>query len=142
MNRPSDIQRTLHRSHLLDSFPFVILWIHTLDGKVCVVSCSILRVFGLGILPMFSSTILPVSPCTLPPEEPVRCIGYRDWPFLVVPKRAVLVNSLSFPGFVTFLESFPFLCVVCFLHHFSSPIFQARKSWIYHTFCRIRFRTE
>ena len=38
VNRFSFIQRTLHRSHLLDSFPFVDLWIHAIDGKLCVVA--------------------------------------------------------------------------------------------------------
>ncbi len=34
--------RALHRSHLSDSFPFVILRIQTLVGKVCEVACRIL----------------------------------------------------------------------------------------------------
>ena len=38
------------------------------------------------------------------PEEPVRCIGCRDWTFLLIHKRAVLVDSLPFPGFVAFPE--------------------------------------
>jgi hypothetical protein len=47
VNHPSDNQRSLHRSHLLNSFPFVMLWIHALDGKLCDVVCSILSPVGL-----------------------------------------------------------------------------------------------
>ena len=65
--------------------------------------------FGLEILPRFSSTITPVSlyipPVLSFPEEPVRCIGCLDWPFLVVSKRAVLVDSLPFPVLSLFLDS-------------------------------------
>ena len=46
VKRLSFIQRDLDRSHLLDSFPFVILWyiwIQTLDGKLLEMVCSILR---------------------------------------------------------------------------------------------------
>jgi hypothetical protein len=42
LNCPCTIQRALHRSHLSDCFPFVILWIQTLDGNVCEFSCNIL----------------------------------------------------------------------------------------------------
>jgi hypothetical protein len=34
LNRTSSIQRSLHRSHLSDFFPFVILWIQTFVGNV------------------------------------------------------------------------------------------------------------
>ncbi len=34
LNRTSSIQRSLHRSYLSDSFPFVILWIQTFVGNV------------------------------------------------------------------------------------------------------------
>jgi hypothetical protein len=42
VNRHSTSQRALHKSHSSDSFPFVILWIHGLDGKLCDVDCSIM----------------------------------------------------------------------------------------------------
>jgi hypothetical protein len=41
-NRPSASQRALHRSHLSDSFFFVILWIQALVGNVCEFACNIL----------------------------------------------------------------------------------------------------
>ncbi len=42
LNRPSAIQRALHRSHLSDSLSFVILWIHVFVGNVWEFACSIL----------------------------------------------------------------------------------------------------
>ena len=81
----STIQRVFHRSHLLDSFPFVILWIHVLDGKPCVVAFSILLwPWNLTDI-IFNHSPSHKFPFVLTlPEEPVRCIGCRDWPFLVL----------------------------------------------------------
>jgi hypothetical protein len=47
LNRSSSIQRTLHRLHLSDPFPFVILWIQTFVGNVW--ELSVAFSFGLVI---------------------------------------------------------------------------------------------
>ena len=65
VNQFSTIQRALHRSHLLDSLPFVILWIHALDGKLCVIACSILLWSWDLTDVIFNHS--PVSFCSLAP---------------------------------------------------------------------------
>ena len=43
VNRFSSVHKDLHRSHFFDSSSLVILWLQELDGKLCVITWSILR---------------------------------------------------------------------------------------------------
>ncbi len=161
VNRFSTSWRSLHRSHLSDSFPFVILRIQTLVGKVCEVPCSFL--FWSCDLTEVRFTHSPIN--SLPSPSPrnqsgvcVDVIGPFWWDMnesssLILSlfldswyplSRDVLSRHLSLPSSSSCPSSemspFPFRGM-CSLHHFSTPFSYARWSWISPAFCRILLQT-
>ena len=98
VNRFSFIRKAFHRSHLLDSFPFVILWIQTLDGKLLEMDCSILRW-------SWEFTKVPFNhyPSFLLYSPGLRCqsvVYVVVIDPLMVPEWVVFVDCLSLPGFI------------------------------------------
>ena len=160
VNLPCDIHNALHRSHLSDSLPLVILCRQKFDGKQCMIDLSILLwswyrtcnfLSHSPSLSRLSPSVKSQSPVKVDvmapllcsrkvPSSVVRSLFLDAWHSHKKVRRSNQSSGSSNSICPSSVQSLPSLGT-CSLHHFSAPTSRALKASISPAFCLMWLRT-